>query len=89
MVPGGLALFHDARVFEGGLPNTDYGPVRAVNELFRYGQLPNWRIVDEVNLLVVLEPAEQETAGIKFEERDFHFVLQTTPAIGRDRSVRT
>jgi predicted O-methyltransferase YrrM len=55
VVPGGLALFHDARVFQHGWPTPDYGPVRAVNELFRNASSPNWRIVDEVDSLVVLE----------------------------------
>lgn len=57
VVPGGLALFHDARVFENGWPTPDYGPVRVVNELFRNGRSPNWRIVDEVDSLVILERA--------------------------------
>ena len=55
VVPGGLALFHDARVFEGGWPTPDYGPVCAVNELFRGGQTGGWRIADEVDSLVVVE----------------------------------
>jgi predicted O-methyltransferase YrrM len=55
VVPGGLALFHDARTFENGWPTADYGPVRAVNELFRSGQPGNWRIVDEVDSLVVVQ----------------------------------
>jgi predicted O-methyltransferase YrrM len=58
VVPGGLALFHDARVFENGWPTPDYGPVRAVNDLFRNGRTANWRIVDEVDSLVVLERTE-------------------------------
>jgi predicted O-methyltransferase YrrM len=57
VVPGGLALFHDARVFENGWPTADYGPVRAVNELFRSGQSGDWRIVDEVDSLVVVQRA--------------------------------
>jgi predicted O-methyltransferase YrrM len=58
VVPGGLAIFHDARVFENGWPTPDYGPVRAVNELFRNGKSIGWRIVDEVDSLVVLERAK-------------------------------
>jgi len=57
VVPGGLALFHDARVFENGWPTPDYGPVRAVNELFRNGKTEDWRVVDEVDSLVVLQRA--------------------------------
>jgi predicted O-methyltransferase YrrM len=58
VVPGGLALFHDARVFENGWTTPDYGPVRAVDELFRSRQSSNWRIVDEVDSLVVLQRAD-------------------------------
>lgn len=52
---GGVALFHDARVFAGGWPTPEYGPVRAVNKLFRTGTVQGWRIVDEVDSLVVIE----------------------------------
>jgi predicted O-methyltransferase YrrM len=58
VVPGGLALFHDARVFDGGWPAPNDGPVCAVNELFRGGQTAGWRIVDEVDSLVVVERRE-------------------------------
>ena len=57
VVPGGLALFHDARVFENGWPRYDDGPVRAVNELFRSEKPDKWRIVDEVDSLVVVQRA--------------------------------
>ncbi len=57
VVPGGLALFHDARVFENGWCRCDDGPVRAANELFRNGKSDEWRIVDEVDSLVAVQRA--------------------------------
>ena len=55
IVPGGLAIFHDARVFEGGWTNSDYGPVKLVDDLFRQKQIPGWKVVEEVHSLVVVE----------------------------------
>jgi len=55
VVAGGLAVFHDARVFEGGWTAPDWGPVRLVNRLFRNGGTPGWRIVREVHSTVVVE----------------------------------
>jgi predicted O-methyltransferase YrrM len=55
VVPAGIALFHDARVFEKGWPTDAYGPVRAVNKLFREGRADSWRIVGEVDSLVIVE----------------------------------
>ena len=55
VVPGGLVLFHDARVFENGWTTSDYGPVRVVNDSFRSGRINGWRIVDEVDSLVVVK----------------------------------
>lgn len=57
VVPNGLVLFHDARVFENGWPTADYGPVRVVDELFRNERIDGWRIVDEVDSLVVIKRA--------------------------------
>lgn len=53
--PGGRVAFHDARIFENGWPKKTDGPVKAVQSLFRDQQLPDWRIVDEVHSLVVVE----------------------------------
>jgi len=53
--PGGVVIFHDARVFEGGWPALDWGPVRLVNHLFRSAQDPEWTIVEEVHSLLVVE----------------------------------
>jgi len=54
VAPGGCVAFHDARVFEGGWPRANDGPVRVVNGLFRETPLPGWEIVDEVHSLVIV-----------------------------------
>lgn len=53
--PGGVVIFHDARVFEGGWTTADYGPVRLVGRLFRHTAAPDWKIVDEVDSVVVVK----------------------------------
>jgi hypothetical protein len=53
--PSGVAIFHDARLFEGGWTTADYGPVKLVNRVFRSGQLPGWAIVEEIHSLLVVE----------------------------------
>jgi predicted O-methyltransferase YrrM len=53
--PGGVALFHDACLFQGGWTTPEYGPVRLANRLFRSGKAAGWRIVEEVDSLLVLE----------------------------------
>jgi predicted O-methyltransferase YrrM len=53
--PGGVVIFHDARVFEGGWPAPDWGPVRLVNQLFRSAHNPEWTIAEEVHSLLVVE----------------------------------
>lgn len=54
VLPGGLVAFHDARLFEGGWTDSGYGPLRAVNRLFRSSKDPLWKIVEEVDSLVVI-----------------------------------
>lgn len=54
VVPGGVAMFHDARVFPDGWPDESDGPVQVVNDLFRAGRNAGWRVVDEVDSLVVV-----------------------------------
>lgn len=49
----GVLLFHDARQYEGGLPKSDWGPVRLVNEIIRNNG--NWQITDEADSLVVIK----------------------------------
>jgi len=52
---GGLVAFHDARLFEGGWTTPEYGPVRVVNRMFRGSATPPWKIVEEVDSLVVVK----------------------------------
>jgi predicted O-methyltransferase YrrM len=48
----GVVAFHDARLFPGGWPSPDYGPVRFIDRIFRRsGALP-WKIIEEVDSLV-------------------------------------
>lgn len=56
--PGGVAIFHDARVFEGGWPTPEYGPVKLVNRLFRNGGAPGWSVAEEIHSLVVAKRDE-------------------------------
>jgi predicted O-methyltransferase YrrM len=55
VVPGGVVLFHDARLFEGGWTTPDYGPVRLANRLFRRDAIAEWEIVEEVHSLVIVQ----------------------------------
>lgn len=55
LMAGGVAVFHDARVFEGGWTSESWGPVRAVDRLFRAGNPQGGRIVDEVDSIVVVQ----------------------------------
>jgi hypothetical protein len=52
--PGGLVIFHDARLFEKGWTTPEYGPVKLVNRLFRGSGVAGWTIVDEVHSLCVV-----------------------------------
>jgi predicted O-methyltransferase YrrM len=54
VVPGGVVLFHDARLFENGWTDSRYGPVRVVNDLFRKSQIAGWKMTDEIDSLVVI-----------------------------------
>jgi predicted O-methyltransferase YrrM len=53
--PGGVVIFHDARVFEGGWTTPAYGPVKLVDRLFRKETSPDWSIAEEVHSLLVVE----------------------------------
>ncbi len=55
VAPGGLVIFHDARLFEGGWTSAGYGPVRLVDDLFRNMTISSWTIVEEIHSLVVVE----------------------------------
>lgn len=54
VVSGGVVAFHDAAVFPGG-PQPDWGPVKLVDRLFRGKTLLGWRIVEQIDSLVVVE----------------------------------
>jgi predicted O-methyltransferase YrrM len=56
--PGGVAIFHDARIFAGGWTVETDGPVRAVDRLFRVASAGPWRIAEEVDSMVVVERAK-------------------------------
>lgn len=53
--PGGIVVFHDAATFPGGWTEKDWGPVKLIDRLFRNAALPEWRIVQQVDSLVVVE----------------------------------
>ena len=55
VIPGGLVAFHDAAMFQGGWPQQNWGPVRLVDRLFRSRTLSGWRIVHEVDSLVLVQ----------------------------------
>jgi hypothetical protein len=49
---GGVVAFHDARQYYAG--QSDLEPAEVVNRLFRQGGAPHWRIIDEVDSMVVV-----------------------------------
>ena len=53
--PGGVVIFHDARLFEGGWTTDGYGPVRLVNRLFRNGGTRGWVVAEEIHSVLVVE----------------------------------
>jgi predicted O-methyltransferase YrrM len=55
VIPGGIVAFHDAAIFQGGWTQPNWGPVRVVDRLFRSRALSGWRIVHEVDSLVVVQ----------------------------------
>lgn len=52
VIVGGVVAFHDARQYYPG--QTDLEPAQVVNRLFRQGGAPDWRIIDEVDSIVVV-----------------------------------
>jgi hypothetical protein len=60
--PDGVAIFHDARVFERGWTTAEYGPVKFVDRVFRGGYQRGWKIVDEVHSLFVVQRERPEQA---------------------------
>ena len=53
--PGGVVIFHDARLFESGWTKPEYGPLKLVNRVFREGHLAGWSITEEVDSLVMVK----------------------------------
>lgn len=51
---GGVVIFHDARVFQGGWTTAGYGPVKFVDRVFRSGAAPEWTIMEEIHSLFVV-----------------------------------
>lgn len=53
LAPDGVMAFHDARVFNNGWAEDDWGPVRLVKEVI----IPSkkWTIIEEVDSLVVIK----------------------------------
>ena len=51
VVRGGVVAFHDARTFAGGWPQPDWGPVRAVEKLFRAHPVSEWRVIKKKLIL--------------------------------------
>jgi predicted O-methyltransferase YrrM len=55
VISGGIVAFHDAAIFRGGWPQPNWGPVRLVDRLFRSRVLSGWRIIHEVDSLVLVQ----------------------------------
>ena len=55
VVPQGIVVFHDARLFQNGWTKPDWGSVRVVNEILHHHQSAAWKVVDEVDSLVVMQ----------------------------------
>ena len=53
--PGGVVVFHDARLFKNGWTKPEDGPVRLVDALFRNSRLAGWHIIQEADSVVVVE----------------------------------
>jgi predicted O-methyltransferase YrrM len=54
VVAGGIAIFHDARIFDGGWTTPEYGPVKLVDKLFRNAATPGWFIAEEIHSTVIV-----------------------------------
>jgi predicted O-methyltransferase YrrM len=63
VIPGGVVALHDAAVFPGGWTRQDWGPVKLVDRLFRRQALPQWKIVQEVDSLVVVQRVDAQLNG--------------------------
>lgn len=52
---GGVVIFHDARLFDGGWTSPNYGPVKLVDRVFRAETPSDWKIAEEIHSLLVVE----------------------------------
>jgi predicted O-methyltransferase YrrM len=52
--PGGIVIFHDARLFQGGWTTAGYGPVKFVDRVFRSNGAAEWAIVEELHSLFIV-----------------------------------
>jgi len=55
IVKGGVVAFHDGRIFEGGWTDENTGSVRVVNQLFKDVDNSDWKIIAEVDSLVIVQ----------------------------------
>lgn len=55
VIQGGIVAFHDGRMFEGGWTTENTGSVKVVNQLFRNIDRKDWKIIDEVDSIVVVQ----------------------------------
>jgi predicted O-methyltransferase YrrM len=69
IVEGGVVLFHDARLFDGGWTTAEYGPVKLIDQLFRGSAKSEWIIAEEVHSLVVIERQNKLSQTIHIDER--------------------
>lgn len=53
--PGGVVMFHDARLFDRGWTTADYGPVKFVDRVLRRGLEPDWTIAEEIHSLFIVQ----------------------------------
>ena len=58
----GFVAFHDARIFPRGWTSAGYGPVRFIERHFRHGTPEPWRIVEEVDSLVIVSQRKNPSA---------------------------
>jgi len=52
--PGGMVIFHDARIFENGWTTSEYGPVKFAVKFFRNGKAADWTIAEELHSMIVV-----------------------------------
>jgi len=63
VAPDGIVCFHDAALFPGGWTAPDWGPVKLVDRLFRDGNVPGWKLEEQVDSLVVVKRVPGESGS--------------------------